>query len=501
LARKVIILGAGIGGLAAALELSARGCDVTVVEKEAAPGGKIRQVFPNHALSGDSRPIDAGPTVFTMRRVFDELFALAGTTLENELRPVKLSILARHAWDIEGKRHQQLDLHANLDASADAIGSFAGSRNAQGFRDFTADARRIFDTLDTSFMRAPRPGPLGLLRNVGWLRAADLLATRPFAKLWSALGDYFPDPRLHQLFGRYATYNGSSPFEAPATLMLIAHAELEGVWSLEGGMHALATCFQRLGEKHGAQFRYDARVARVEPSSSGPHRVILTTGEELTADAVVCNADVAALATGLLGTSLTGTASAPPSKRRSLSAVTWCLDAPTSGFDMTRHNVFFSSDYAAEFDDIRRARRLPRSPTVYVCAQDRGDAAAPVPQDRLLCLINAPADGDTAPLTEAALREASEATFGIMERCGLQVDRSAPTILTTPTDFNRLFPATGGALYGAATHGPFTSFQRAGARTRIPGLYLCGGSVHPSAGVPMAAQSGRLAAAAVIDDF
>jgi 1-hydroxycarotenoid 3,4-desaturase len=494
LAQRVIVIGAGMGGLAAALELALRGCAVTVIDKEAAPGGKMRQVFPS------VRPVDAGPTVFTMRRVFDELFALAGTTLEHELKPVKLGILARHVWDIEGQRHKHLDLHADIAASVDAIGDFAGSTDAAGFLRFSADARRIFETLDTSFMRAARPGPFGLLRNVGLARVPDLLATRPFAKLWSALGDYFPDPRLRQLFGRYATYNGSSPFEAPATLMLIAHAELEGVWSLDGGMHALATCFQQLAERAGATFRFNIGVSRIEPAGSGPHRVVLANGDSLEADAVISNADVAALATGLFGEATMHAARAPSPARRSLSAVTWCLDAPTSGFPLTRHNVFFSNDYAAEFDAIRRQRRLPISPTVYVCAQDRDDTARPVPRDRLLCLINAPADGDSASLFDAALAQASDATFGLLARCGLNVDRTQAPILTTPADFNQLFPATGGALYGAATHGPFASFQRAGARTRIPGLYLCGGSVHPSAGVPMAAQSGRLAAAAVMED-
>jgi 1-hydroxycarotenoid 3,4-desaturase len=494
LAQRIIIIGAGMGGLAAALELSLRGCAVTVIDKEAAPGGKMRQVFPG------LRPVDAGPTVFTMRRVFDELCALAGTTLESELKPTKLGILARHVWDIDGQRHRHLDLHADLTASTEAIGDFAGSANAAGFGRFAADARRIFNTLDTSFMRASRPGPWGLLRHVGLARVPELLATRPFAKLWSALGDYFPDPRLRQLFGRYATYNGSSPFEAPATLMLIAHAELEGVWSLEGGMHALASCFQRLAERAGATFHFGTGVSRIEPASGGPHRILLANGDSLEADALICNADVAALAAGLFGEASQRAAYAPSPARRSLSAVTWCLDSATSGFPLTRHNVFFSNDYAAEFEAIRRERRLPGRPTVYVCAQDRDDTALPVPKDRLLCLINAPADGDRAPLSSAALAQASEATFGLLARCGLNIDHTQSPIITTPADFNRLFPATGGALYGAATHGPFASFQRAGARTHIPGLYLCGGSVHPSAGVPMAAQSGRLAAAAVLED-
>jgi 1-hydroxycarotenoid 3,4-desaturase len=165
--------------------------------------------------------------------------------------------------------------------------------------------------------------------------------------------------------------------------------------------------------------------------------------------------------------------------------------------------VFFSRDYEAEFDDLFRHARVPREPTVYVCAQDRlHDDAAPDGPERLLCLINAPADGDHAAYGAEEIESCADRTFEFLERCGLRVRRTPDaTVTTTPAQFARLFPATGGALYGQASHGWQASFRRPGSRTRLPGLYLAGGSAHPGAGVPMAAISGRLAATRLLRDL
>jgi 1-hydroxycarotenoid 3,4-desaturase len=494
--ERVVIIGAGVGGLAAALDLASRGVPVTVLEKEAQPGGKMRQVFPA------GRPIDAGPTVFTLRRIFDELFDQAGTSLEAELGLTKLHVLARHAWDGGGADERNcLDLFADVQASADAIGAFAGKAEAEGFLSFNTEASRIFNTLYEPFMRAQRPSPLGLAMNAGLARIPALMATRPFGSMWSALGRHFRDPRLRQLFGRYTTYCGSSPFQAPGTFMLVAHAEQEGVWTLEGGMHALAATLRRLAEAKGAEFRFGAAAEKIIVGNGRVSGARIAGGEEIAAGAVIFNGDVSALGATLLGEDVAKAAPATPPMRRSLSAVTWCLDVQTSGFPLTRHNVFFSKDYPAEFEAIFGRRNLPGDPTVYVCAQDRGDDGANNGPDRLLCLVNAPAYGETGAPSEKEMAACGERAFALMERCGLHIDRSGgPEIVTGPSGFERLFPASGGALYGSASHGWMASFQRAGARTKVPGLYLAGGSVHPAPGVPMAAISGRLAVAALMED-
>jgi 1-hydroxycarotenoid 3,4-desaturase len=327
----------------------------------------------------------------------------------------------------------------------------------------------------------------------------DLLATSPFESLWHALGRHFRDPRLRQLFGRYATYTGSSPFLAPATLMLIAHVEQDGVWMIEGGMHRLAQTFAAKAGEKGASFRYNAHVSGIDMHDNGG-RVTLASGETFVADAVIFNGDANALAQGFLGESVRQAAPEVAPADRSLSAVTWTFAARTQGFPLVRHNVFFSPDYEAEFGALSR-HSLAYDPTVYVCAQDRGDDDGDRDAEKLLILVNAPANGDAQNQREEVAACASK-TFARLERCGLTIlDAPRPETMTTPRDFARLFPATGGALYGRPTHGWRATFQRPGVRSPIPKLYLTGGSVHPGAGVPMAAMSGLTAANCAIHDL
>jgi 1-hydroxycarotenoid 3,4-desaturase len=475
-----------MGGLAAAADLARQGADVTVCERAATPGGKMRRV-----LAGTAE-IDAGPTVFTMRHIFEGLFADAGERMEDHLDLLPASLLARHAWRSGGR----LDLFADVARSAEAIGEFAGAAEARAYLQFCARSADIYRTLAGPFIAGQRPSPLDLVRRMGLRGMPALWRTAPMRTLWGALGDHFADPRLRQLFGRYATYVGASPWQAPATLMLIAHVEQDGVWQVRGGIHHVARAIRGLAERQGAAFRFGAEVAEVLVERGRVAGVALAGGERLRADAVVFNGDISALPAAQRPVAATNR------HRRSLSAVTWCMQARTSGFDLTHHNVFFAEDYAEEFDAIFRRRTIAAAPTVYVCAQDRGEAGgvADSTHERLLVLVNAPADGDLAPLGPAALDDLAGRTFALLQACGLQVDRLAE-VTTTPSGFHALFPATGGALYGRANHGTMGSFSRAGSAGRIPGLYLAGGSVHPGPGIPMAAMSGRLAAARALEDF
>ena len=490
----VVIIGAGVGGLSAALALAARDRSVLVLEAAGQPGGKMRQV------SCGGAPIDAGPTVFTMRWVFEELFAELGASLEDSVEPRPLETLARHWWG----PGEQLDLFADRRRTAVAIAGFAGPAEGRRYLAFCASAARTYRVLERPFLRAPRPNPLNLsARVVAASGLQGLLQIRPFSRLFGALQGHFRDPRLQQLFGRYATYCGSSPYLAPATLMLIAHVEQTGVWVLPGGMQRLATSMHQLAEKRGVRFRFREAVREIRCRGGRVSHVVTAAGEEIPCCAAICNADPAALPGGLFGEAVTGAIRAPQAGGRSLSAITWALEALTRGFPLHHHNVFFSSDYRREFDDILGRGTVPAEPTVYVCAQDR-DPGGPPPGDRperLLCLVNAPATGDSHPFDTEEIDACALRTFQMLARCGLQITPSPErAVVTTPRDFARMFPATGGALYGMPSHGWQASFRRPGARTRVQGLYLAGGGTHPGPGVPMAALSGRLAAQSLLQD-
>jgi 1-hydroxycarotenoid 3,4-desaturase len=492
----VVVIGAGIGGLSAALSLAAKGLQVTVLETAEGPGGKMRPAQVGPAL------LDTGPTVFTMRWVFEELFEQAGLDFNRAVALQPLSILARHAW----RNHAPtLDLHADLNTSADAIARFSSPQEAQRFRAFCKQAREVYHQLEGPHIRSARPNFAQMVADLGPRGLATLAKLGPFATLVGRLEKVFTDPRLQQLFARYATYCGASPWLAPATLMLVAHVEMEGVWSVQGGMGALAQAVATAAQQRGAHLRYGQRCERIELHNHRVAAVHLPGGERLACDAVVFNGDASALAQGLLGAQVQGAHDAVPPRQRSLSALTWALRGEVEGFPLVRHNVFFDDGYAREFDDVFRHRRLPRQGTVYLCAQDRGDAAtAPLGGERLLALVNAPADGDAHPtssaLSEEELQSCEQRSLALLAQCGLRFKhpKQVQVLRRSPADFNRLYPGSGGALYGPATHGWMALFKRAGASTAIAGLYLAGGSVHPGPGVPMAAMSGRLAAATLM---
>ena len=253
--RRVVIIGAGIGGLACAARLAGAGHDVTVVEKERWAGGKARRVLV------DGQEIDAGPTVFTLRDVFDEIFRSGGCELDDyvDIRPA--NVLARHAWGPD----EALDLVVDPKQNEDAIGAFAGADAARGYRAFRNECARIYGILENSMLRSGKVSwPLPLMWRIGLWRVHDLLAIRPYESLWKVLGEHFADQRLRQLFARYSTYCGSSPFSTPATLMLIAHVEAQGVWLIDGGISSLADALRRFAEKQGARFRFGARVDQID---------------------------------------------------------------------------------------------------------------------------------------------------------------------------------------------------------------------------------------------
>jgi 1-hydroxycarotenoid 3,4-desaturase len=483
---KVVVIGAGMGGLAAAIRLAAAGLAVTVVEAHATPGGKMR------TIDSAAGPVDAGPTVMTMRHVFDDLFVAAGTTLDAHVTLHPESVLARHWWP-DGST---LDLHADPAASAAAIRAWGGPRAEADFRRFSARAARLFDAFDAPVMQAPRPTFAGLAAHMA-AHPTLIPAMDPVSTLARSLARQFQDPRLRQLFGRYATYVGGSPFASPAVLALIWHAEARGVWRVEGGMHRLARAMEAVAVSLGVTFLYDAPARRIEIQSGRVAAIQLACGTRLPASRVVFNGDPRALVAGLLGEGARPAVPRGQVEPRSHSAMVWAFAARPRGPDLRHHNVFFGPDPRREFGPIAEGR-LPEDPTLYICAQDRGTGRNPPELERFEIIMNAPPLGegqsediDTCRIHTLRTLAGHGLTFG---------PEPSEAALTTPARFEALFPGSLGSLYGRSPHGLTAVFARPTARTRVPGLYLAGGGTHPGAGVPMATLSGRHAAEAILTD-
>ena len=482
------VIGAGVGGLAAAARLAAAGHEVTVIEAQAAAGGRMR------ALPSAAGPVDAGPTVMTMRPVFEELFAACGASLAERVPMVREAVLARHFWT-DGST---LDLPADTGAARDAVAAFAGPREAAAFDAFRAAARRLFEAFEAPMMRASDPSEARLAATV-MRRPRLALDMAPHRSLAASLAARFRDPRLRQLFGRYATYVGGDPRRSPALLSLIFHSEASGVWRVEGGMGALAAALAALAREAGAEIACGDGAATLARDGNG-WRVTCRSGTARRFDAAVFAGDPRALTEGLLGPGAAGAAPRRGVQPRSLSAEVWAFAARAEGPALAHHNVFFAAEPEEEFAAIEAGRR-PAAPTLYLCAQDRGSGTTPANLERFEIIANA------APLTARGhqpedAETCRRTTFQTLARFGLTFDPApGQAALTTPVEFEALSPGSAGSLYGRSPHGLTAGLARPRARTPLPGLYLAGGGAHPGAGIPMAALSGAHAAAAISMDL
>ncbi len=483
-ALRTVVIGAGMGGLAAAIRLAAAGGHVTLLDMHAAVGGKAR------AIASAAGPVDAGPTVLTMRSVFDDLFALAGERLDDHVTLIPQPILARHFWP-DGST---LDLHADRAANVAAIRAFAGEREARAFARFDTLAERLRLAIDAPIMQGPHPD-LRAIARAALTTPALWPALMPGMTLARLLRLHFHDPRLRQLFGRYATYVGGRPTHAPAVLAVIWRAEAQGVWAVKGGMHTLAAALGALLERLGGRIVLDTPARRIV-KQGGRVAGVQIDGGTLPAEAVVFNGDPTALLHGLLGDAGTAAIGAKATSPRSLSAHVWAFAATPSATPLIHHNIFFTENPVAEFGPLGRGE-MPDAPSLYVCAEDRA-TGTPTGAERFEIIINAPAAYAPHPEEEAQCRIR---TFRRLARFGLTFDPPPDAAcLTTPAMLDRLFPASQGAIYGRSPEGTLAAFQRPLARTRLPGLYLAGGGCHPGAGLPMAALSGRHAAGAILTD-
>lgn len=490
---RVIVIGAGVGGLAAAIRLASAGHEVEVVEQATRVGGKLS----THHAGGFTW--ETGPSLLTLPRVFDELFRLVGTSLAQACKPHRLDPAFRYHF-ADGSTFATRDAIDGPEGSIAEVEAFSPGGGA-AFARWHRRAARTWAVAERTFFAGPIEDPRLLARRMR--SPFDLMAIDPLRTLDGRARQAFSDPRLAQWAGRYATYAGSSPYSAPATLGCIPHLEqAEGAWYLEGGLGTLATALGRAAITAGAHIRLGVGVDRVlsEPGPAGRVRgVRLADGVELEADIVVSDADAEALYRDIAPDA--GRLAKVRRAGRSTSGFVLLLgirDAPSAGLSppLAHHTVWFSSSYRAEFADIA-AGRPPDDPTVYAAISSLTDAAtAPPGHQSWFLLVNVPSEDDPGRAwTQQRAQAYGDHVLNVLARRGLDLrDRIVVREHRTPADLAGRFGAVGGAIYGTSSDGRRAAFARPANRGPRPGLFLVGGSSHPGGGLPLVAMSGRIVA-------
>jgi diapolycopene oxygenase len=489
-----IVIGSGLGGLAAAATLAARGRSVTVLEEQGWLGGKAAE------LRGDGYRFDMGPTILTVPAVLERIFAEAGEDVHDALDLVRLPL----QWRCFFEDGSVLDLEEDPARMAAELERFAaGSGSAEGYGEFLSwskDLHRIAE--DYYFWRSV--GGLGeLLAGEGRPRGrllADLVSTRPGRSVAGSVRGFVRDARVAQMLDHYTQYVGSSPEASPAILCSMAHLQSEGgVWYPRGGTRAVPEALIALGERLGVAYRTNAPVARILLDGRGAVRgVELADGSTLEAGAVVSNMDSVRTHDELLPGRPARRFARRKAWEPACSGVVMYLGL-SEGYDhLAHHDFVFSADPAEEFDAIYRRGEPAEDPTVYVCAPARTDpSVAPAGGEALYLLVHTPYLRPHHRWEEMFPRYRRVILDKLARCAGLEdlEDRIRFEDHLTPQDIHDRYRVLDGAIYGLATHGRFTGALKPGNRSPdVPGLYLAGGSAHPGPGMPMVMMSGWIAA-------
>ncbi len=490
------IIGGGIAGLSAAIRLAAAGKPVTVFEQNQDVGGKMHQI-----QSGGYR-WDTGPSVITMRHVFESLFAAAGRKIDDYLTLLPVEPLTRYFYP-DGT---VLDASRDLARMAEQIARIGGERDVEGYLAYLAYAARIHRVTGGKFIYNDPPTFGQLARTP----IRDIPAVDPLRTMSGAINSFVKSPKLRQLLGRFATYVGASPYLAPATLNVIAHVELTGgVWYPQGGVYQIAAAFKRLALELGVELRTETRVESIRVKDGVVQGVMLASGEFVALDAVIANTDVASVYETLLphlpAAEKTRRARVDPS----CSGFILLLGVENVHERLAHHNIFFSDDYRREFDDIFVRELPPDDPTIYVAITSKTDPDhAPSGCENWFVLVNAPALSVNGRGASAAWWESHAAAYAdrVLERLaahGVDVrGKIQHQQIITPHDLERLTGARRGALYGASSNDRLSALRRPHNRASgIKRLYFAGGTTHPGGGVPMVTLSGAVAARYVLQDL
>jgi len=488
---SVIIIGAGIGGIAAAAHLARRGLRVTVLEKNSRPGGRF-----DH-FSQDGHHFDSGPTLLVMRLLYEAEFAALGVSLRDVLDLQRVDPTYHLVFD-DGSR---LALTSDLDAMRKQLESIQPG-SYHGFLRYVEEGRRHYDLA------------MDRLVNRDFRKASDfftfrnlplLFKLKPLIPHYGNMSAYFDDPRLKAAFTFQDVYMGLSPFEAPATFSMMPYTELaHGVWYPRGGMYRVVEALMDIAHRAGVEFVFDADVARIDVSGTYARGVILADGHRLDADAILANADLPYVYRDLLPKD--GFADQLARKRFSCSTISffWGVDQP---YEMLGpHTLFLADDYRENFQSIVRDLSLPKNPSLYIHAPARLDPGmAPAGEDTLIAIV---------PVGH--LREKDERDWGeIRDQARQQVFHRLATlgitdlethlkfeISYTPQSWRKRYNLMKGSTHGLCHNLTQLGYLRPSNRhPRYHNLYFAGASTHPGTGVPTALVSARLAAERMQDDL
>jgi phytoene desaturase len=483
--KRVAVVGAGLGGLAAAALLAKAGYSVDVFDRLPYAGGKA-----GTRTLGAYR-FDTGPSLFTMPWVFEGFFASLGERMADRLKTVPLEPICNYFWP-DGTRLSSWADRKRFGAEVEAAtGSTSTELNA-----YLDSAARVWDIAGNLFLRHSLHEASTYLSRKGLSSILRAPGIDPFRSLHQANTKAFRDPRMAQLFDRYATYNGSDPFRTPATMRIVPHVEYAwGGWAVEGGIVSVPRAIEGAARDAGARLNLGTRVDRILYDG---HRVtgISVSGEKHCYDLVVSNADVLSTYRSLLDTPEAPEALAYGKLEPSSSGLVFLWGMKDTHPELQSHNIFFSGGYTREFADIFGGIGAPADPTVYVNITSRTSPEdAPAGGENWFVLVNASSnrgqDWETIAVeTRKAVLARLQAALG--RDVSSSIEEEA---VMTPADIERGTGSTYGSLYGIASNDRFSAFFRHPNRSRrIKGLYFAGGSAHPGGGMPLAVLSGTIAA-------
>ena len=486
---RIVVIGAGIGGMATAARLSVKGHQVTIVEQSDQVGGKAG------AYSRDGFVFDTGPSLITLPAVYRDLFLKTGTSLEDnvDLQPVEPGTSYR--WS-DGTRVTLPGV--NPAAAATALGDALGGTAREDWLALVARAAEIWRITRKPFLESPLTGTRELLALAKSPR--DVRTVAPTTSLRGLGRKYLRDPRLRMLLDRYATYSGSDPRKAPAALSTIPYVEQTfGSWHIGGGVHKLADALAARCEERKIDILLNSDVTRIVLDEGRVRSVELSDGSHLEADIVVSNADASHLYGDLVSGNRADAALRQLRKATpSFSGFVMLLAIKGRTPDISHHNVWFPSDYNAEFDAVFKGRPAT-DPTIYACVPNDPLMRPDAEHESWFVLINAPRHGHGKnefdwSQTDFANNYADRMVELLAERGTDLRNRILWRELITPADLEARTRAPGGSIYGTSSNGMRAAFLRPANTSPIEGLYLVGGSSHPGGGLPLVGMSAEIVA-------